>query len=147
MTYTASNQTVVATLTNYEQTAGTRITQLLNTNFADFHLAAVSISSYSDAGQDPQYAGSVLAHGTVDNFVVIVPTPPVQELLGWMTNGFWQVQFAGKINWVYTLEKTTDFRSCTEASGPVSGIDGTQIIADTNAPAPSAFYRVQAHRP
>ena len=147
MTYTASNQMVVATVTNFEQTAGTRITQLLNTNFADFRLAAVSISSYSAAGQDPQYAGSVLGHGTVDNLVVTVPTPPVQELLGWMTNGFWQVQFVGKTNWVYTLERTTDFGSWTEASTPISGTDGALFIADTNPSPPSAFYRVQAHRP
>jgi hypothetical protein len=51
MTYTASNQTVVATVTNFEQTSGTRITQLLNTNFADFHLGALSISSYNDGGK------------------------------------------------------------------------------------------------
>ena len=53
MTYTAANQTVVAAVTNFEQTAGVRIMQLLNTNFADFRLGAISISSYSDAGQDP----------------------------------------------------------------------------------------------
>jgi hypothetical protein len=50
-------------MTNFEQTSGVRITQLLNTNFADFRLGSISVSSYSDAGQDPQYAGSVLAHG------------------------------------------------------------------------------------
>ena len=147
MRYTAWNQMVVATVTNFEQTAGARITQLLNTNFADFRLGAISISSYSDAGQDPQYAGSVLAHGTVDNLVVTVPTPPVQDLVGGTTNGFWQVQFLGKTNWLYTLERTADFRSWTVVSGPVSGTDGAMFIADTNVNAPAAFYRVLAHRP
>jgi hypothetical protein len=147
MAYTAANQTVVSTITNFEQTAGTSMTQLLNTNFADFRLGAVSISSYSDAGQDPQYAGSVLAHGTVDNIVVTVPTPPVHDLVGLATNSIGQVQFFGKTNWLYILERTADFRSWTEASGPVSGIDGAMFIADTNAPAPSGFYRVRAYRP
>ena len=147
MTYTASNQTVVGTVTNFEQTAGVRITQLLNVNFSDFRLGTVSISTYSDAGQDPQYAGSVLAHGTADNLVITVPTPPVQDLGGGTTNGFWQVHFLGQTNWLYTLERTADFRSWTSASGPVSGTDGAMFIADTNVPAPSTFYRVRAHRP
>src|SRR5262249_37730785 len=33
MTYTAANQMVLASVTNFERTAGVRITQLLNTNF------------------------------------------------------------------------------------------------------------------
>ena len=146
MSYTASNQTVVALVTNFEQTAGARITQLLNTNFADFHLGAVSISSYNDAGQDPQYAGSVLAHGIVDNVVVTAPTPPVQNLASIITNGLWQVQFVGKTNWLYTLERTSDFKSWAEASMATAGVNGSMILQDTNAPAPAAFYRVRAHR-
>jgi hypothetical protein len=147
MSFTASNQTVVASVTNFEQTAGVRITQLLKTNFADFRLSAISISGYTDAGQDPQYAGSVLAHGTVDNLVVTIPTSPVQDFTGLMTNGFWQVQFTGKTNWLYTLERTSNFRSWTEASAPVAAANGWTFIVDTNAPAPLAFYRVRAHRP
>ncbi len=147
MTYTASNQTVVATVTNFEQTAGVRIMQLLNTNFADFRLGAISISSYSDAGQDPQYAGSVLAHGVVDNVVVTAPNPPVQSLIASMTNGVWRAQFNGRTNWVYTLERTSDFKSWTEASLSTAGANGAMVLSDTNVPLPKAFYRVRANRP
>jgi hypothetical protein len=147
MTYTASNQTVVATVTNFEQTSGVRITQLLNTNLADFRLGAISISSYNDAGQDPQYAGSVLAHGTVDNVVVTVPTPPVQNLVVLLTNKLWQVQFVARTNWLYTLERTSDFTSWATASAPTTGVNGPLSLADTNSGLPNAFYRVRANRP
>ena len=147
MSYTASNQTVLATITNFEQTAGARIVQALNTNFTDFRLSAISISSYSDAGQDPQYAGSVLAHGVLDNLVAIVPTPPVQTVAGVFTNGLWHLQFVGRTNWLYTLERTSDFKSWTDVSLPAPGITGLQQLVDTNGPAPGAFYRVRANRP
>jgi hypothetical protein len=121
--------------------------QLLNTNFADFRLGAISISSYSDAGQDPQYAGSVLAYGVLDNIVVTVPTPPVQNLIGSLTNGVWQAQFIGKTNWLYTLERTSDFTSWTQASSPTGGANGSMSLMDTNVPMPKAFYRIRANRP
>ena len=147
MTYAPSNQTVVATVTNFEQTSGVRITQLLNTNFADFRLGAISIGSYSDAGQDPQYAGSVLAHGTVDNVVVTAPTPPVQNLVGLLTNKFWQVQFIARTNWLYTLERTSDYGSWATASASTAGVNGSLSLVDTNVSSANAFYRVRAKRP
>ncbi|HZR16742.1 MAG TPA: hypothetical protein VFE51_05390 [Verrucomicrobiae bacterium] len=146
MSFTASNQTAVALVTNFEHTTWVRISQLLNTNFADFRLGAVSISSYSDAGQDPQYAGSVLAHGIVDNLVITVPAPPVQYLVELMTNGTHQVQFVGRANWLYTLERTSDLKTWTAASSPIAGANASMFLADTNLPPTSAIYRVQAHR-
>jgi hypothetical protein len=148
MAYAASNQTVMATVTNLASATGVRITQLLNTNFADFRLGGVSISSYSDAGQDPQYAGSVLAHGIVDNIVVTIPAPPVQNLVSSLTtNGLWSVQFEGQTNWLYILERTSDFKSWTNASAPTLGESGLMTLVDTNFPAANSFYRVRAAKP
>ena len=55
MTYTASNQTLVTTMTNFEQTSGVTIIDpldLTNPNypFTDFRVDAISINSYQDDG-------------------------------------------------------------------------------------------------
>jgi len=116
------------------------------TNFSDFRLRTLSISSYSDAGQDPQYAGSVLAHGVLDNLVVTVPLPPVQNLIGTLSNGVWQAQFNARTGWLYTLQRTTDFQSWTDASSATPG-SGLTLLSDTNATSEKVFYRIQANRP
>jgi hypothetical protein len=147
MAYTASNQTATATITNSQQTSGVLITQPLNSSFADFRVDTFSVSSYSDAGQDPSYAGSVLAHGVVDNIVVVVPPPPVQNLTGSFSNGVWQVQFDGRATWVYTLQRTSDLQSWTDVSPVTSGGAGSLVLSDLVPPTGRAFYRIQANRP
>jgi len=147
MNYTASNQTAVLTATNFAKTSGVQITQFVNTNFADYRLGSFSISSYSDAGQDPRYAGSVLAHGTVGNLLVTVPAPPVENVVGSLSNGVWQVQFTGQAQWLYTLEQTMDFQSWSRASSTVKGSATKTVLVATNAPATRAYYRVRAERP
>jgi hypothetical protein len=147
MNYTASNQTAVLTITNFEKTSGLQITQLINTNFGDYRLGSVSINSYSDAGQDPQYAGSVLAHGVVDNLRVTVPAPPVENVVGFLSNGVWNVRFTGQTRWLYTLEQTIDFQTWSGASPSVEGAVTTMVLTATNTPAEGAFYRVRAEKP
>jgi len=147
MSYTASNQTAVVTVTNLDRTSGVRITQLINTNFTDYRLGSISINSYSDAGQDPQYAGSVLAHGVVDNLLVTVPSPPLENVVGFSSNGVWNVQFTGQVHWLYTLEQTVDFQTWSAVSTPVEGGATNMVLAATNPPAKAAFYRVRAERP
>ncbi len=147
MAYTASNQSATATITNSQQTSGLLITQPLSASFGDFRLDAFSVSSYSDAGQVPDYAGSVLAHGVVDNLVVVVPPPPVQNLTGCFSNGLWQVQFDGRSNWIYTLQRTADFQSWTDFSPATSGAGGSLVLSDLVPPSGRAFYRIRANRP
>ena len=147
MTYTATNQTAITTATNLANTSGIRLSQLLNTNFGDFRLNAVSINSYSDAGQDPQYAGSALGHGAFDNLVLTVPYPPGQIFTGSISNGVWQAQLTGRTNWLFTLERTADFRSWTPASAPTQGVNGPLVLSDTNSAPTPAFYRIRASRP
>ena len=148
MNYTASNQTLVTTLTNFEQTSGVAITQPLNNFFADYRVDTISISSYSDAGQDPEFGeGSILAQGAMDNFVVTVPPSPIQNLSGAFSNSIWQVQFTSRSNWVYTLERTTNFQSWAATSPPISGNEINLFLSDTHAISDKAFYRVKAERP
>ena len=148
MNYTASNQTLVTTLTNSEQPSGVAITQPLNGFFTDYRVDTIAISSYSDAGQDPEFGeGSILAHGAVDNFVVTVPPQPIQNLSGAFSNSVWQVHFSSRSNWVYTLERTTNFQSWAAASPSVSGNGINLSLSDTNTISGNAFYRVKAERP
>jgi hypothetical protein len=146
MRYTASNQTLVATITNFEQTSGIEITQVINTNFTDYRVGTFSISSYSDAGQDPQYAGSVLATGFLANLVIAVPDPPLADITGSFSDGVWQAQFTSRTNWLYTLERTFDFQSWASASSTLAGNGNPMVLADTNKPTTAVFYRVLATR-
>ena len=116
---------------------------VLGTNFTDFRLDQFAISSYSDAGAD----GSILAHGVVDNVAFTTPALPVTSVAGSFTNGLWQVRFLSRSNWLYTLERTTDFQSWGPASPAASGNATDLVLADTSPPPVRAFYRVRAERP
>jgi hypothetical protein len=147
-TYTASNQTFSTLITNNSngQPFGPIDDVLLNsygTNFSDFRLDTVAISNYSDTNS----YGSIFVHGIVDNFVVTVPSPPIQDLTGAFSNGVWQVQFISRSNWLYTLERTIDFQSWTTVSGPASGNGTNLFLQDANPPTDKAFYHVSAERP
>lgn len=107
----------------------------------DFRLDTISVSSYSDPGN------SLLAHGTVDNFVITLPPPPVQNFSGTLTNGIWQAQFLSQSDWLYTLQRTTNFISWDNVSIATSG-NGTNLFLPDNHPPPdNAFYRIRADRP
>lgn len=148
MIYSASNHTMTTTVTNLITAAGFVIVTPLSEFFSDFRVNTLSISSYSDAGQDSTWGeGSVLAEGAVDNVTITVPAPPVQELVGALADGTWELTFSSRMNWLYTLERSTDLAFWSEASMPMSGNDGNMILQDTNAVAGNAFYRVRAERP
>src|SRR5665213_2491672 len=111
----------------------------------DFRLDTVAVISYSVAGDT--YGDSILAHGTVDNLVVTLPPPPIQNLTGAFNNGVWQVQFSNQSDWLYILERTTDFQSWTDVSPAIPGNATNLFLQDTNLPTDKAFYRVSASRP
>ncbi|MDE3068902.1 MAG: hypothetical protein KGJ60_15320 [Verrucomicrobiota bacterium] len=112
---------------------------------ADFRLDTLSVSSYSAAGDT--YGDSILAHGTVGNFVVTLPPPPVQDLGGVLTNRLWQAQFLSRSNWLYTLQRTADFQSWTNVSAATAGTAANLVLQDASPPPGRAFYRVSAARP
>jgi hypothetical protein len=148
MTYTVSNQTMVTTITNFEQTPGVTIIDpldLTNANypFTDFRVDTISINSYQDDG----FGDSIFAQGTVANFVVTIPPLPIQNLIGAFSNGVWQVQFISQSNWLYTLERTVDFISWSDVSTSIGGNGTNLFFQDTNPLTDRAFYRVRADRP
>jgi hypothetical protein len=83
-----------------------------------------------------------VAHATTT-----LPPPPMQNLTGAFSNGLWQRQFISRSNWLYTLERTTNFVSWADVSTSTSGNGTNLFLQDTNAPADKAFYRVRAGRP
>jgi hypothetical protein len=144
--YAASNQTLVTTMTRNGAPFGPIKDVRLGAEFGDFRVNAVSVSSYSDAGDR---FGSVFAQGVVDNVVVTMPEPPVGRVTGAFGNSGWQVCFASRSNWHYTLERSLDCVNWNSASSPVPGTGGELVLLDNQAPAGTAalFHRVKADRP
>ena len=143
MVYTATNQTLHTTMAADGAPFGPIQDAYLGADFDDFQVDAVSINSYSDGGQDPDYAGSVLAHGMVGNFAFASPLPV--GVVSAIAVG--KVQFASDTNWLYTLEQTADFQTWS-AAAPVTAGNGTNLVLQAaNPPAGQSFYRVRADLP
>lgn len=154
LAYTASDQTASLSITTngiaLAQFPGLVINPTGNGGFAganDYRVNIFSVTSFSEAGTFPPYVASIYAQGTVGNLIVTVPPPPVQGLSGTITNGLWQAQFISRSNWLYTLERTTNFVSWTDVSATTGGNGTNQFLQDANAPAAEGFYRVRAERP
>lgn len=111
-------------------------------DFGNFRVDVFSIHSYSDAGQFPeQYAGSVLAHGIIDDVVLRWPDPPQITISGRLENGAWVVSFETTAGWTYSLERSNDLTAWeTVAQGL-----GPELV-DAAPPAGGAFYRVAGTR-
>lgn len=111
----------------------------------DFRLDAFSITTYSDAGQSPpQFAGSLLAHGMIDDVTLTWPDAPVENISGSFQNGAWMVQLTGQSGWTYFLERTVDLQRWERVASGVG--EGTLQLKDETAPNENAFYRVAAER-
>jgi hypothetical protein len=117
----------------------------LQGSFTDFAVDQIAIMSYSDAGQDPMYAGSIHALGTIDNLFVMVP-PPIAQHHGNLTNQVWSTTFTSHLDWTYQLERSSDLTHWTAAGEPRPGTGATVTLDDPAAPAGHAFYRVIARR-
>ncbi len=145
MSYAASNQTLMSRLTHNGEEFASLEDAVVGTDFSDFRLDTVAVISYSDGGQDPMFAGSVLAHGVVDNFQVMVPEPPIANLTGGIADDRWQVQFDSQTNWIYHLEATTNFFEWSSVN-TASGTGGPLTMRDDQT-AGAHFYRVRADKP
>ena len=145
MNYASTTRTLTTTITNNGTEYGDPQTKAVPAN-VDFRVSTLSISSYSDAIQ-PLPAGSILAHGSVDNVIIVTPPPPVENLSGGFVGALWQVQFTSRTNWLYTLERSVNAAMWTNASLAISGNGTALILSDTNPPTGAALYRVRANRP
>jgi hypothetical protein len=148
--FTSSNQTLATLLTTngsvFFQPPTVVLTDTNTSGFRstdDYRVDTFSINSYSSAGDD---FDSVLGHGIVDNVVIGYPLP-IENFSGSFSNGVWQASFSSRSNWVYTLERTTDFQSWTAVSPSASGNGAVLLLQDSTALPQNAFYRVRATRP
>jgi hypothetical protein len=118
------------------------------TNFTDFAVDTVAIASYSDEGQFPDFAGSILAHGTVDNIYVV--TEPVRLDIGFkgrFENGNWRMDFQTMPGWFYHVDRTSDFSAWSSVQAFLSTNAGPVTVIHSNPPATSPqFYNVWAQR-
>lgn len=146
MNFVAATRTLVTIVTTNGEPYGDPQVMTLLANH-DFRVTTLSISSYSDLGQNPLYAGSILAHGTVDNISIVTPPPPVSTLSCGFNGALLQVQFASRTNWLYTLERSGNSTTWTNASPATPGNGTLLTLSDTNPPAAMALYRVKANRP
>jgi hypothetical protein len=146
MTFTASNRTLVTTLSRNGAPYNAINNVVLGGTFTDFRIDHIAVCSYNDTGQDPQYGGSLLAHGLIDNIEVQLPWLPVESLHSTWTNGNSWTDFFARTNWFYTLERSTNSVNWTPVSPRTAGSSGNLSIMDSNAPPERAFYRVKAER-
>jgi hypothetical protein len=110
-------------------------------SITDFRLDTLSISSYQDTNN------LLLAQGTVGNIVVTLPPVGRNCFDAGFTNGIWQVETGTYPNWNYTLERSTNLVSWSDASPTMSGNGNVMTLSDGQPPAGQAFYRVRASQP
>ncbi len=151
LAYTSSNQAITTSIRTNGVLVGPVASAQIGstfggTPFTQFKVDTLAISSYSDLGLAPgPYAGSLLAHGVIDNLVVTFPPPPIRHEQSGLAAGEWQHSFISRTNWNYTLQATTNFQSWINVNTPRAGTGGQLQLNDTNAGTFNArFYRVNA---
>lgn len=148
MRYTASNGVMTTRVTSDGALLPFTNTVTLGAAFTDYRLDTLAVSSYSDAGQPGGgFAGSVLAHGAVDNFALSFPDPPAPGLSLALTNGAAEVSCVARANWVFVLERSLDLQTWEAIGPPQPGTGDVLRLRDESPPALPAFYRVRASRP
>jgi hypothetical protein len=153
MVYESAEQILRTTLRRNGQPYGlppdNQIRELSLESFPDFRVDSVAICSYNDGRQTPpQFAGSLRAHGQVDEISMVLPEPPLSAIEGRFTDEGWQVRFVAQTNWLYGLDRSTNFQDWTSVEWRWGTGDGRLVLQDTNAnPALPAYYRVRAERP
>jgi len=149
LVYTAYNQTLHTILFSNGVAIGPINDNSLAPGFGDFKVDTFSINCYTDNGQDTNlyfgtdFAGSIIAHASVDNLLFATPLPVTQVIAATANS----IQFTGTTNWDYVLERSADISSWSAVSLTLPGVAGTMTLTDTNPPLDKAFYRVRADFP
>jgi hypothetical protein len=146
LAYSGADRKLRTTLSRNGATYASIPDATLGASFEGFAVDHAAVCSYSDAGQDPAYAGSILAHGTVDNFKfeLITPQPRITGSFG---NQVWIVQVTCRSNYLYQLERSTNLVSWLPVSSTVIATGSSLELHDPNPPAGGATYRVRVQRP
>lgn len=143
LSYSATNQTLTGSVQRNGELASALKPVVIRPAFTDFRLDALAVSSFSDQGSD----GSLLAQGRVDQVWFEGPDPPVANLVGRWHQDRWQVTFVGQFEWLYTLERSADWRAWSAVGAAVTGSGIPQSLEDPSPSVGGAFYRIRAERP
>ena len=147
MTYTASNQVLRTVMTRNGAAFGP-IRDLSLGNFPDFRVDTFAVISYSDALQNPpQFAGSILAHGVVDNITWSVPDPPLISFRGNFAQSGFRAEFNARSNWIYRLETSSNVLDWSLVEEKQFATNGSMFLEHREISSPRNFYRVSADRP
>ncbi|MDB6032457.1 MAG: hypothetical protein JWM16_2795 [Verrucomicrobiales bacterium] len=153
LTYTTNDHTLRTTAMRngfpFGLPPNNSLQNVILTSLPDFRVDAFAITSYGDAVQvgPREEWGSILAHGVVDNISLTVPSPALGNVALKSTNGMPRLEFASKTNWLYALERSTDFVSWEIAYPMTNGNGAILSLPDAADSAAGAFYRVRAERP
>ena len=144
LTYTATLRTARMSMTTDGQPGPELADVVLPSNFTRFEVDTFAISSYSAVGQNPLYAGSVLARGWIDNIAITFPEPPTLRLRA-LDGG---VAFDALGGWRYTLEASGNLTDWTTVSETLAAKPGELELWDLrDGWFTTQFYRVVAVRP
>jgi len=144
LAYTATLRTARMSMTTDGQPGPELADVVLPSNFTRFEVDTFAISSYSGAGQNPLYAGSVLARGWIDNISITLPEPPMTRLRA--RDGGVALDALG--GWRYTLEASGNLLDWTTVSETLAAKPGELELWDLrDGWFATQFYRVVAVRP
>ncbi len=112
-----------------------------NTNFTDFRVDSLAISSYSGLNS----FSDLKARGAVDNLVLSIPLL-VGQIHGTFAGTAWEVRVTSSTNVTYTLQRTTDLKQWSDVGPGLPGTGSEIILSDPTPPGSGALYQVKASR-
>lgn len=116
---------------------------VITEDFSGFTLDAVSITSYSDAGQS-EFAGSILATARIDDIQFQSLDSNLLTLQTKLEQGVPSINFTAEIGMVYQLQRSTDLIDWIDLEvRHVAEFSGETALEDPNPPSGHAFYRIQ----
>lgn len=142
--YTSAKQSLQIRMTRDGVSVGPIRELVMSPDFGDFRVDAFALSSYSGAGQDPNYPGSIHAQARVDDVLLELPDPVALELEGGWQSGAWVVKFQGRSGWSYQLERSQGLQSWEPVGRQLDGEGEPLTLTDLSPPGSRAFYRVTA---
>lgn len=149
MTFTPADQTLRTRMWEGSDTNNlgpARTVKDLNfaSEFADFRVDALAVSSYSDAVQPPPFPGSIRASAVVPEVALTIFDRPSLAIVGPASD--LALRFDTIPEWTYHIEQSADALSWQTVAGPFTGT-GEPIVVAAPQSGSSALYRVRARRP